>query len=203
MAAVFAAAAQAPMSSIFIVFEMTNDFGLIMPLMLSCAAATVVYTAITRDSIYEVKLRRKAALSNPEFNEDLMQTVPLLRAAEAKYVASIENRTIAQALEIMERAREELILIISHDRALRGVLFREDALEALEADSEASLASALRPNHPVGLPDDTLEEGMQKLEDANTDLLPMVDWNNRVLGVANRFAIVRAYETERDKVAEM
>jgi hypothetical protein len=33
--------------------------------------------------------------------------------------------------------------------------------------------------------------------------LPMVDWNNRVLGVANRFAIVRAYETERDKVAEM
>ena len=71
--------------------------------MLSCAAATVVYTAITRDSIYEVKLRRKAALSNPEFNEDLMQTVPLLRATEAKYVASIENRNIAQALEIMER----------------------------------------------------------------------------------------------------
>jgi len=201
MAAVFAAAAQAPMSSIFIVFEMTNDFGLIMPLMLSCAAATVVYSALKRDSIYEVKLRRKAALGGPALSEDLMRNVPLLRAAEAKYVASIENRTVSQALEIMERAREELMLVISHDRALRGVLYLEDAVAAAAADPDASLASALRPDHPLGVPDDTLEDGMQKLEDANTNLLPVVDWNNRVLGVANRFAIIRAYEAERDKLA--
>ena len=44
MAAVFAAAAQAPMASIFIVFEMTNDFDLIMPLMTACAVSTVGYT---------------------------------------------------------------------------------------------------------------------------------------------------------------
>ena len=90
MAAVFAAAAQAPMSSIFIVFEMTNDFGLIMPLMAACAAATVAYTAIKKDSIYEVKLRRKDALGFQTSGEDqLMSQVPLVGAAEAKYAACL------------------------------------------------------------------------------------------------------------------
>ena len=43
-------------------------------------------------------------------------------------------------------------------------------------------------------PTDTLEMGMEMLEDSGTDFLPVVDWNERVLGVATRFAIVRAYE---------
>jgi len=194
MAAVFAAAAQAPMSSIFIVFEMTNDFGLIMPLMLSCAAATVVYSALKRDSIYEVKLRRKAALGGPARDESIMQSVPLIRAAEAKYVASVEWRTLSQAIETMDRAREEMMLVISHDRALKGVVYRADAVAEAEKDPEANISVALRNDHPVAHPDESLESGMQKLEDANTNVLPVVDWNERVLGVANRFAIVRAYE---------
>ena len=95
MAAVFAAAAQAPMSAIFIVFEMTNDFGLIMPLMAACAAATVVYTAIKKDSIYEVKLRRKRALASEQHgDEHQMSSVLLVTAAEAKYVACVRKYSV-------------------------------------------------------------------------------------------------------------
>ena len=43
-------------------------------------------------------------------------------------------------------------------------------------------------------PGSTLEEGMQMLENCNTDVLPVLDWNDRVLGVANRVSIVKAYE---------
>jgi CBS domain-containing protein len=49
---------------------------------------------------------------------------------------------------------------------------------------------------PIAHPSDSLEQGMEMLEDRSTDFLPIVDWNERVLGVATRFAIVRAYEEE-------
>ena len=178
MAAVFAAAAQAPMSSIFIVFEMTNDFGLIMPLMAACAAATVAYTAIKKDSIYEVKLRRKDALGFQTSGEDqLMSQVPLVGAAEAKYAATQKTASLRQAIETMKRGREEMLLVVSADRALQGVAYLKDAEAKLQETPDAKVSEILREDHPVAHPGATLEEGMQMLENGNTDLLPVLDWN--------------------------
>lgn len=195
MAAVFAAAAQAPMSSIFIVFEMTNDFGLIMPLMAACAAATVAYTAIKKDSIYEVKLRRKNSLGFQTSDDDqLMSRVPLVGAAEAKYAATQKTASIQQAIEIMKRGREEMLLVVSADRALQGVAYLKDAQAKLIENPTAKVSEILREDHPVAHPGATLEQGMQMLENGNTDLLPVLDWNDRVLGVANRVSIVKAHD---------
>ena len=195
MAAVFAAAAQAPMSSIFIVFEMTNDFGLIMPLMAACAAATVAYTAIKKDSIYEVKLRRKDALGFQTLDDDqLMSQVPLVGAAEAKYAATQKTASLRQAIETMKRGREEMLLVVSADRALQGVAYLKDAEIKLADTPDAKVSEILREDHPVAHPGATLEEGMQMLENGNTDLLPVLDWNDRVLGVANRVSIVKAHD---------
>jgi len=195
MAAVFAAAAQAPMSSIFIVFEMTNDFGLIMPLMAACAAATVAYTAIKKDSIYEVKLRRKDALGFQRLGDDqLMSQVALVGAAEAKYAATQKTASLRQAVEIMKRGREEMLLVVSADRALQGVAHLKDAETKFEEAPDAKVSEILREDHPVAHPGATLEEGMQMLENGNTDLLPVLDWNDRVLGVANRVSIVKAHD---------
>ena len=195
MAAVFAAAAQAPMSSIFIVFEMTNDFGLIMPLMAACAAATVAYTAIKKDSIYEVKLRRKDALGFQRLGDDqLMSQVALVGAAEAKYAATQRTASLRQAIEIMKRGREEMLLVVSADRALQGVAHLKDAETKLAEAPDAKVSEILREDHPVAHPGATLEEGMQMLENGNTDLLPVLDWNDRVLGVANRVSIVKAHD---------
>ena len=195
MAAVFAAAAQAPMSSIFIVFEMTNDFGLIMPLMAACAAATVAYTAIKKDSIYEVKLRRKDALGFQTSGEDqLMSQVPLVGAAEAKYAATQKTASLRQAIETMKRGREEMLLVVSADRALQGVAYLKDAEAKLQETPDAKVSEILREDHPVAHPGATLEEGMQMLENGNTDLLPVLDWNDRVLGGANRVSIVKTHD---------
>ena len=59
MAAVFAAAARAPITSLFIVFELTRDYSLILPLMTAVAIATAVAQIITRDTIYSIKLARR------------------------------------------------------------------------------------------------------------------------------------------------
>jgi len=195
MAAVFAAAAQAPMSSIFIVFEMTNDFGLIMPLMAACAAATVAYTAIKKDSIYEVKLRRKDALGSATLSDDqLMSQVSLVGAAEAKYVATQKTVSLRHAIDIMKRGREEMLLVVSADRALQGVAYLKDAELKIQETPDSTVQEILRDDHPVAHPGATLEEGMQMLENGNTDLLPVLDWNDRVMGVANRVSIVKAHE---------
>ena len=190
MAAVFAAAAQAPMSSIFIVFEMTSDFGLIMPLMLACAASTVVYTAVNRNSIYMEKIRRKHVSIDETLEPSLMSTVPLSRAAEAKYVSMFPSRNTADAHRIMRDSRENFVVVVTPDRAFKGVVWLSD----LDPQAEPQLLrDVMDDDHPVGRPDALLEHGMQLIEDGAA-VIPIVDWNERLLGIATRESIIRAYE---------
>jgi CIC family chloride channel protein len=59
MAALFAAAGRAPMTAILIVFELTGDYKIILPLMLAVVVATGLSHLLSQDSIYTLKLRRR------------------------------------------------------------------------------------------------------------------------------------------------
>jgi chloride channel protein, CIC family len=59
MGAVFAATARAPITGLIIIFELTGDYHIILPLMCAIVVATALSNAITKDTIYTLKLRRR------------------------------------------------------------------------------------------------------------------------------------------------
>jgi len=59
MGAVFAGAARAPITAVIILFELTGEYGVILPLMSAVVLATITSRALTRDTIYSLKLRRR------------------------------------------------------------------------------------------------------------------------------------------------
>ena len=59
MGAVFAAAARAPITAVIIIFELTGDYQIILPLMFAVVLATGSASSLTRDTIYTLKLRRR------------------------------------------------------------------------------------------------------------------------------------------------
>lgn len=62
MAAVFAATARAPIAAVLIVFELTGDYAIILPLMLAVAVAAGLANALTADTVYTLKLRRRGII---------------------------------------------------------------------------------------------------------------------------------------------
>ncbi len=71
MASVLAGTTHAAVSSVLIIFEMTGDYGVILPLMLSAAVAAATSRAIEPDSLYTAPLRRRGValpeLPRPEW----------------------------------------------------------------------------------------------------------------------------------------
>ena len=59
MGAVFAATARAPITAVIIIFELTGNYQIILPLMLAAVVTTALCNALTRDTIYTLKLRRR------------------------------------------------------------------------------------------------------------------------------------------------
>jgi chloride channel protein, CIC family len=59
MGAVPAASPRAPITGVIIIFELTGDYKIILPLMFAIVVATTLGDAVTRDAIYTLKLRRR------------------------------------------------------------------------------------------------------------------------------------------------
>jgi CIC family chloride channel protein len=76
MATFFGGAAHEPITAILILFEMTGDYQIILPLILSTALSTIVSRSLSLDSIYTLKLKgRGVELSQETQAIDLIQGV--------------------------------------------------------------------------------------------------------------------------------
>lgn len=61
MAAMIAATTHAPLMATVLVFELSGDYAIVLPLLTACAIATVLSTKLHRESIYTEELRRRGS----------------------------------------------------------------------------------------------------------------------------------------------
>ena len=97
MAAVFAGAAQAPISAILILFEMTGDYKIILPLMVACVISTLVLKWISKESIYTMKLSRRGIDILKIKNEDLLEKIRVSEVMFRKVITVNESATVSEA----------------------------------------------------------------------------------------------------------
>ena len=96
MAAVFAGAAQAPISAILILFEMTGDYKIMLPLMVACVISTLVLKWISRESIYTMKLTRRGIDILKIKNEDLLEKIKVSEAMFRKVITVNESASVSE-----------------------------------------------------------------------------------------------------------
>lgn len=192
MGAVFAAAAQAPMTSILIIFEMTNDFRIMLPLMLAVVTATITYQLISGDSIYLAKLRRRGVDLEQGRELHLLETLLVSQAVDRAPEVLKLPATMEVAAQLLERSEHDIVLVTPTGRKLGGAIYPQTIRAALEEGSEEVEEVVLR-DVPTVTVRDTLDTALRKLTVRDLEALPVVDGEGRIVGVATREAIMRAY----------
>jgi CIC family chloride channel protein len=77
MGAVVAAATHAPITAIIMIFEMTNDYKIILPLMFSCIIASFMTVGVHKESIYTMKLKRQGIIFREGREEHILKSLPV------------------------------------------------------------------------------------------------------------------------------
>lgn len=184
MAAVFAAAGRAPITAVIIVFELTGDYSIILPLMLAVVVATGISRRLSADSIYTLKLRRRGIdieqpASAPAFAGMVVGDV--MGPPPAALPAGISR---ADAAATFLREGRSALPVLGGDGRLRGVLSVRD-LERLpeggtdEASSLAEEAPALFADEPLAVAIDWLtsgeREGLPVLSRSSSEIVGWID----------------------------
>ena len=169
MGAVVAAGAHAPLTAIVIIFELTGDYKIILPLMISCIIATLLSTGLQKGSIYTLKLIRRGVDVRQGMSVNVLEH---MRAAEAMRAEGAEGAQVGPAeglLAVMSRFIDrpgEAVFVVDDDGNLLGSITIDD-IRPLMADPQAvsSLIIARdlmrEEGFPIFHPDDSLDEVMR------------------------------------------
>jgi len=211
MGAMVAATTRAPITAIIIIFEMTNNYTIILPLMIACILATLVAGQIVNPSIYHAKLLSKGIDLTVEQSANVLRHVPV---GAVHYESSTSVREDAPLEELLtvaaERGDLHCIVVDSDGRyvgmihfpELRHVYFNEQDLSGL-----VLAADLVHRDVPTLLPGDSLDLALKLLGETGFDTLPVLDTEDRtrVKGVITRDAVIETYNREllrRDPAGE-
>jgi CIC family chloride channel protein len=199
MGAVFSGASHAPISAILIMFEMTGNYLIILPLMITCIISTVVVRRFSKESIYTLKLKRRGIDINELRKSDLMSSITVSDTMVKQVVTFRESLAVKDGeMSIRSDAsyRHRGFPVLSQDGDLVGMVTHKDIIEALtEGKKDMPIREIMTKDIATCFPDDTLKAVLQKLGEKDVGRIPVVDRNNiqQMVGLITRENIIKAY----------
>ncbi len=198
MGAVFAAAAHAPATAILILFEMTGDYHIILPLMLATVISIIIARAIEPESVYTFKLSRRGVRIQQGRDVDVMETVKVEEVMTRNVDTVPGHLSLLDLMAEFERTHHHGFPVIDHAGDLLGIVTLQDLEIAMESpgwDLRKVEDIASCNNLLIAYPDEPVGAALRRLSIRDVGRLPVVTRENdrELIGVVRRQDIVRAY----------
>jgi len=199
MAAVVSGATYAPLTAIIIIFEMTDDYGLILPLMLVCAVSYAVAHRINPESIYTEALRRDGDRIQHGADRAILERVLVSECFDRDPDVVLEDAPLRGLLSQLKGSRQTAFPVVDRELRLVGLLGYRDVARALdEGLGDVVIAADLQDPEPETVsPGESLLDATRKLALRDVDYIPVVESeeSRRLLGLLSRAEILEAYQT--------
>jgi chloride channel protein, CIC family len=192
MGAFLAAATHAPIMAIIMIFELTLDYQIILPLMLACVVGYYTSVSIEKRSIYADPLQRKGAGDYRQqlaelHVRDLMKPNPLAIQPTARF-AEIGEKFIASPVNY---------IYVTDNGRFVGAVSLHDIKRYLNSPHLAELVIAediVRDRFPTVRPEASLAEAMERFAHHDGERLPVVgnSGENRLLGTISKTDVILA-----------
>jgi len=198
MAAVVGGTTHGPLTAILIIFEMTGDYKIILPLMTTCIISTVAGRQMMRESIYTLKLIRRGIDIRAGKEVNVLKSIPVKEVMNPNVETLTESLTMEQLADIVSKSKHNSFPVLDEDGNLTGMLSYIDYRDAVfdENLKDLVVVKELASSKVVTVTlDDNLFDALEKISVRDFSLLPVVDSNNpkKLIGILTRRDIIGAY----------
>ncbi len=200
MAAVLAGAVHAPLTAILLLFEMTRDYRIILPLMFAVVISLLVSQRLQRESVYTLGLARKGIRLQRGRDIDVMESLRVSDVMLDEKVTLSAGFPVNRLADMVLQTGRHAFAVLDDDGQLFGMVAVEDYRRALHGEYgpiENLAARDIATRELVTVfPDETVGAALQRMAPRDLSRLPVVARDNprQFLGVVRRSDIVRAYD---------
>ncbi|MGB8952262.1 MAG: chloride channel protein [Candidatus Aminicenantales bacterium] len=198
MGAVVAAATHAPITAIIIIFELTNDYKIILPLMFSCIIASLITLGLHKESIYTMKLKRKGILLQEGRELNILRSLKVKDLISQDYLKFTNSENVGIIIDQALGSKHHCFQVVDTANAYVGCFALNQLKKAvLQKEILASIIIA----EDVAVPgihidsQDTLEQAMNIFGKEDVGEIAVCE-EGRLVGVLKRKDVIEAYNTE-------
>jgi CIC family chloride channel protein len=201
MAGLVSGATRAPLTAIFMVYELTNDSSFVVPLMIVSVVAFVTAKRFAPYGLYDGWLAARGQHISHGVDQSVMEQLLVRDALDATAARATPAATLAELTRLMGDSRIGTIVVVEQDGALVGMIAHQRLHDALAQPVDARalmIAEDLaEPVPPVAL-GQPLRSALARMNAEGRDALPVVDDHAseppRFVGVVSRSASFAAYD---------
>jgi CIC family chloride channel protein len=211
MGAVFAATAHAPLTAVLILFELTGDYQIMLPLMLTVVIATMVAQRLLKgESIYTLKLTRRGIHLDRGRDVDVLQGVLVDEVMTRNLQTITRDLNLKELAEVFNQTRRHGLAVLDQEGKLWGIVTVGDLERSINNGDPLSTTTvekiATRSEKLwVTYPDENIGEALNKMSLYGFGRMPVVsrDDPKLLVGIIQRRDIVKAYKLALTKRAEI
>ena len=204
MAATFAAVARAPLTAMLIVFEITQDYGLVLPLMLAASLATFLADRFHRESVYTMALTRMGVRLTRRSEVDLLDTITVAEVVRSEIVSTRVEDTLTEVQRIMDGNRLHGLPVLDSKGRLAGVITISDIVRNGGPSDEVTAAEAMTVKPVTVTPSTPVSQVLERMAALGIGRVPVVgeDDPHRLVAMFRREDAVRAYHAALEQEVE-
>ena len=200
--AFLACTTHAPLTAIFLLFEMTGNYLIIIPIMLSSIIGTVVASKLNHDSIDTVDFGREGIDIHEGREIAVMKSIKVGRVISEDVDFISEQANVDQLLKIFSMAKDSFYFpVIDESGRMTGMVSLQDVKNIIhdqELRLSARVGNICTRKVVVLTPDDNLHTAMTMFDSKGIDEVPVVESTDDrwVVGMLKRRDVIAAYNKE-------
>ena len=198
MAGVMAGVMKAPLTAIFLIAELSNGYGLFIPLMIVACIAFAVGRYLDPDSIYTKQLRQRGQLLTHDKDQSVLVFLNLDELMETDFVRIKEHFTLGDVMDIIATSKRNIFPVIDNFGHLLGIVQLDDLREDMFKPSKRGnpiTKYMIQPPDKI-LEHEMMQEVLPRFEANRTWMLPVVDKDNHYRGFISKSRILDAYREQ-------
>ncbi len=203
MAAMFAGASRALLTSIVFAFETTAQPHGLLPLLAACTASYFISFFLMKGTIMTEKIERRGVFAPHSYEPDVLQKVAVKDVMQTSIKVLCVDNTIKEAREWIKANSEEQgqvtsFVIVDNSGNLKGTINRSEIFSKIHSD-DTFLLDLIKTISPFVYENNRLSIAIDLMDKYQTDNLPVVvkDGNKKVIGTLSHKEIFNAYRKNR------
>ena len=199
MGAVVAGTTHAPIQAFLILFELTQDYRIILPLMICCVISTVVASTLKKESIYTLKLLRRGINIREGKDVNLLQSLKVGDFMTSQPETILQRTPLRNLIRVLPYSQHTSFPVTDDSGKLVGMLSLKDFREVVFEESllDVVIARDLATIPAISVTaDDNLADAMSLINDNGVERLPVIglkDNPQKVIGILSQRDVISAY----------
>lgn len=198
MAALVSATTHAPITAILIIFEMTTEYSVILPLMVSSIIAMVITTKLMDGNIYTIKLLRRGVDIHGGKDRNILNKLTVKKLKHQLVEIIHKEAVLTDLLEKMSKSDQNIYYVHDDDDKLCGIITLGMVKRYMnryeDLPPETRVKDLYRRHYPRVKDDTPIQEILKMMLDHDLMSIPVVNDEGQLTGQVHRSDILREYQ---------